>query len=104
MSTLHKMTKTQVKAYVKKYGSWFGVVCASNMYPTVQTMMPLDLVWNDDRGVCVKDQITCEHNPTPDDPYNYDHLPRTFDNWLNNWSYYNTSSEEGYYAHFYMIK
>lgn len=95
MSTLHKMTKTQVIAHVKKYGNWSGVVCANKMYPLAQTTINLDLVWNNDRGVCVKDRTVYDSDINP--------VAMTLDHWLNNWSFYNTSSEEGTYVHFYRI-
>lgn len=98
---LKKMTKAQVIAHVRKHGSWNGLVCASKMYPIIgQTAMYLDLVWNDDRGVCVKDEETLEI--TEND--GYQHMPRKFDHWYNAWAFYNTSYEEGYYAAYYLIK
>jgi hypothetical protein len=97
---LVKMTKRQVIAHVRTHGSWSGLVCASKMYPIIgRTAMYLDLEFNSSYDVCVKDETMLD---TSTDEYN--RIPRSFDHWYNNWSYYNTNHEEGYYAHFYLIR
>lgn len=93
---LVKQTKSQVIAHVRKYGSWNGLVCASKMYPVIgRTANELELVWNDQYGVCTKNGITYDEHMYP--------RPQSLDNWLNGWSFYNTSYEEGYYAAYYRI-
>ena len=99
MATLQKQTKTQVIAHVRKYGSWHGVICGAKMFPIIgQTAMYLDLVFDSDYDVCVKDETMIDFSSE-----DYQRIPRTLDDWYNNWSYYNTSYEEGYYAAFYML-
>lgn len=97
---LQKMTKTQVIAHVKRTGTWKGLVCGAKMYPIIgQTAMYLDLEFNTDHGVVVKDETMIDFSTEE-----YNRIPRSFDHWLNSWNYYNTSYEEGYYAAFYLIK
>lgn len=91
--SLKKQTKAQVKAYVKEHGTWQGLVCAAKMYPTEQTSIPLALTKSEDTIIV---------NQSVQYAYRTNDIPYTLESWLNNWAFYNTSYEEGYYAAFYM--
>lgn len=94
---LTKIKLQTVKAMTRKNGTLSIRVVACNMYPGRQTAFDLDLVWDETRGLCIAGETTFELIDGE-----YQHMPRTFENWYNGWAYYNTSNEQGYYAHYYI--
>ena len=79
-----KMTMAQVKAYVRKHGTWDGLIVPSKMYPGANFSQRIHLSLSNGQIV---DSSTMQ----------------PFDTMYSAWSYYNTSYELGYYAHFYRI-
>jgi hypothetical protein len=71
-------------------------IVSSKLYPVDMWSFDIELIWDNDRGVII-------HNSAPVYDLESDSfLPATLDHWLNQWSYYNTDSERGYYAHYYV--
>lgn len=103
---MYKQTKSQVIAHVKKHGTWEGWLAGHKVNEFHVNRgwhlgCSIKLFWDKARGVCVVGEETCEHAPTPEDPFRYAHFPRTFQSMLNNWFYYNACYETGYYPSYY---
>ncbi len=103
MARLVKQTKAQVKAYVREHGHWNGYMLGCNLYPGAYGSMGfrIKLAWHETRGVVDAENEVCEPAPTPDCPWNHGFFPRTFQALIDNWSYYNSCNETGYYPAFY---
>lgn len=98
---LVKQTKGQVIREVKEAGTWKGYIVGCKVAePHIvggwSLGFAVDLFWHETRGACVVGQEACE-------PPSYVHAPRTFQHLLNNWAFYNTNYERGYYAAYYKI-
>jgi hypothetical protein len=89
-----KLTKTQVKALVKKEGTLDIALVPSNVYPDYNNpwVKPMDFILASDR----------EGNVHQISETNYS--MRTFDNLINEFSYYNCNNELGNRVHFYQIE
>ena len=101
-----KQTKTQVIAEVRRVGKWHGWVvgCNVNTYHIKSGWnlgFEIELFWDNDRGVCVVGQETCELDPNAAESWRHAHFPRTFQDFLDNWAWYNANSETGNYAAYY---
>ena len=83
---VQKMTLAQVKAHVRKYGSWDGWLMPCKMYSFDHFGYRIQLSMN-----CNGDLID-------------DRTNKAFVTSYNAWAYYNCTYETGYYAHYYMIK
>ena len=105
---LVRQTKVQVKAYVRKNGKWNGYMVGSKVseYHIARGWclgFRILLGLHETRGVVDAENDVCENVPLPGNPHNYDFVPRTFAALIDNWSYYNSCSETGYYPIFYHI-
>lgn len=94
---LNRIKLQTVKAMTRKNGTLSVRIVACKMYPGRQTAFDINLFWDNDRGLCVTGEEMIEFVGDK-----ILHLPRTFENWYNSWAYYNTDSEQGYYAHYYI--
>lgn len=81
-----KMSLAQVKAYVRKHGTWHGL-----MYPSKMIFSEL---WH-------RYEINLSMNSNGD--LIDDRTNKAFVITLNQWLYYNANYEMGYYPHYYMI-
>ena len=82
---VQKMTLPQVKAYVRKNGTWDGFMMPCKLYDFTHFAYRTHLSMN------VNGDLVDTASR------------KAFVTIYNAWAYYNTSYEMGYYAHYYMI-
>ncbi|MGE6227610.1 hypothetical protein [Paenibacillus chitinolyticus] len=85
---MEKQTIAQVKATIRREGTWTGKLCPSNFYP--------DSPW----GIAAEKTFTREDlKPINEGREN---MPQTeFESYCNSFSYYNCNNEMGKRIHFY---
>ena len=99
---LVKQTKTQVKADVKKNGTWHGYIVGSNVAEYHirhgwHLGFEVNLAWDADRNVAVQPDVDEYDSAT------HTHIKRDLDGLIENWGWYNANSETGMYPHYYKI-
>lgn len=88
MAQFRKLTRQQLFAHVRKNGMTQVWLMPSKMYLNTNYASVTTLLFKNNAIVTSNVLYTGEN--------------QTFDHYYNNWSYYNTNYECGYYAHYYI--